>query len=418
MNIINLVKQAVNVCIPKQKNCILLMPHYGIYLGNKSSLKNYKSDNVLTFANYFLHNTSPAEYVIYLASGADDKIRTEKYNCEELFPGHKIVPFNYYEQEKYSGWNKIKNKFYIFYLFCKSKYFFIASPNCFKYKVKKQKVICLSYYVPFKNDFFEPKKGDIVTLDYHYLAKGIDYHASTSALVSQINAVATGLKITCFKNIGFCRNDNFFKTIDVQKIRESFINKIDYPVSKIVLYTPTHRDYEKSSFDITRSILGFEIDEERFEDYLIANNMIIICKLHPKQNKSIVNKKLPKGVINFMGSEDYGLTELMQISDMLITDYTSAYFDFLLLNRPVLFNFYDYDLYKKVRGFSYDPLTPFLAGEVFVDETSFYEKMDLVLKNDTFSDQRKYIVSILYKWVDGSCERTFDLFKSIERNEK
>lgn len=418
MIFINLVKKAINYCIPKQENGILLMPHSGIYLGNKSSLKNYKSDNVLTFANYLLHNSSPSEYIFYLASGNNDKIRLENEICKELFPKQKIISFNYYEQDKLKGWSKILNQIYVYYLFCKSKYFFIASPNCFKFKVKKQKVICLSYYVPFKNDFFEPKKGDIVTLDYHYLAKGIDYHASPSAIVSQINSVATGLKITCFKNIGFCRNDNFFKSIDNKRIRSIFTSKVDYPVNKIVLYTPTHRDYEKSSFDITRSIFGFDICEERFESFLLAKNMIIICKLHPKQNKSIVNKNLPKGVINFLGSDDFGLTELMQVSDMLITDYTSAYFDFLLLNKPVLFNFYDYDLYKEVRGFSYEPLEPFLAGEIFVDEESFYEKMNITLEKDAFSERRKYIVSILNKWGNGACERTYDFFKSIVANEK
>lgn len=50
----------------------------------------------------------------------------------------------------------------------------------------------------------------------------------------------------------------------------------------------------------------------------------------------------------------------MAVSDVLITDYTSAYFDFLLLDKPVVFNFYDFEEYSETRGFSFTPIKTFV----------------------------------------------------------
>ena len=398
--------------ITRKRNYIVLIPHSGIYLGNKGSLENFASDNVLTFANYLFKNTTPGEYKFFLATGGNDIIEKEKNICNSKYPDQDIVPFNYFEYPSLSFLDKIKQRVFVFSLFTKTKYFFIAAPRGFHYKVDSQKIICLSYYsTPFKNDYFEPKKGDIVTLDYRAISKGVDLFVTNSLLSSQINSIAMGMKITNFQALGMCRNDNFNIACD-PLIRKSFLSRVSYDVKKIILYTPTHRDYEQSEFDITRSILGFDVIKKDFSSFLISNNLLLICKLHPRQNKLIVTSDLPEGVINFIGSEEFGLTELMQISDMMITDYTSAYFDYILLNKPILFNFYDYEKYEQIRGFSFDPLAPFLAGEIFNDEKSFYESIMNAINNDQYEEKRVLISSIVNKWKSDSCERIYNYFKN------
>ncbi|MCS2279479.1 CDP-glycerol glycerophosphotransferase family protein [Bacteroides thetaiotaomicron] len=49
----------------------------------------------------------------------------------------------------------------------------------------------------------------------------------------------------------------------------------------------------------------------------------------------------------------------------MITDYTSTYFDFLLVNKPVIFNFYDIEEYRRVRGFSFEPIEFFVQVILF-----------------------------------------------------
>lgn len=139
--------------------------------------------------------------------------------------------------------------------------------------------------------------------------------------------------------------------------------------------------------------------------------MVIVCKLHSAQMRNIISSDVPYGIILYDKEWNLGLCELMQASDALITDYTSAYFDYLLLDRPVLFNFYDFDKYKEYRGFSYDPLDPILAGDVYNNEKSFFEGLDrIVRQEDNWSENRHFVRNLVHKYQDiGSSSRIFDL---------
>lgn len=92
-----------------------------------------------------------------------------------------------------------------------------------------------------------------------------------------------------------------------------------------------------------RSILGYvDCDLLKLSKILLKFNAALILKLHPLQNKTVLKKDLPKGILVFEQTYKYGLYDLLSFSDGMITDYTSTYFDFLLVNKPVIFNFLRY----------------------------------------------------------------------------
>ena len=139
------------------------------------------------------------------------------------------------------------------------------------------------------------------------------------------------------------------------------------------------------------------------ESFLRESGIQIICKLHSHQNEAVISRDMPDGMMIHKSTNLYGLCELMQRADVLITDYTSTYFDYLLLDRPVLFNFYDYQIYQETRGFSYDPLEPILAGDVFTDEMSFYETCDKLLKGeDNHVEKRRWVRDLQHKYTDAN----------------
>ena len=98
----------------------------------------------------------------------------------------------------------------------------------------------------------------------------------------------------------------------------------------------------------------------------------------------------------------------MAVSDVLITDYTSAYFDFLLLDKPVVFNFYDFEEYSETRGFSFTPIKNFCAGTLIYssEELLNYINEVLIKGTDNYCEKRHYVNSFFNEFIDNkSSER-------------
>ena len=124
----------------------------------------------------------------------------------------------------------------------------------------------------------------------------------------------------------------------------------------IVCYMPTFRDSEIKFFDVIDNI-------DKFQEYLKKENILFCVKLHPKS-------KLQKEFMDFtekgcgnilLVDASFDPYTLLKISDVLVTDYSSVYFDFMCLDRPVIFFCYDkYEYMSKSRElyFDYLEMTP------------------------------------------------------------
>lgn len=394
----------------KTKNIILFIPHRGFYVNDYASTRNYRSDNTLTFLHYILENGLYSDYKLIVASTeTNGRLIEEQDFISVNYPHRNILVFDFFDLGNgESILKKIRRKI----LILSSEVVISSEPHYISLRNRRQKIICASYYpAPFKNDFI-PKESPYF-MNYAYECSFFDYFISNSKLASHLDSSSTSISFDKYINIGQCRLDNF--TDKCISICENFSTLVDYPIKRIVLYTPTHRDYE-TGIDVSRSILGFKYDKEKLENFLRSNNTIIICKLHPKQNRRVVDSELPYGIINFRGNQNYGLTELMICSDLLITDYTSGYYEYLLLDKPVLFNFYDYDEYESSRGFTIDPIRTLCAGDIIYNEDSFYQKLTTCLSNngDNYKLKRNYIRDLLFTYQDGkACERLYEFINSV-----
>lgn len=149
---------------------------------------------------------------------------------------------------------------------------------------------------------------------------------------------------TEFLEFGLPRNDLLFQKAYVQKKSAELREKIHLADGKkIILYMPTFRDDKSTecyALDYHKILDAFE---QRF-----CAEFVLVVRLHPNVPRNT-------GVIPFceriIDATDFpDAQELYMVSDYLITDYSSAAFDFSLLKKPVFLCMLDFPKYKELRG--------------------------------------------------------------------
>lgn len=153
---------------------------------------------------------------------------------------------------------------------------------------------------------------------------------------------------------GYPRNDLFYRKNNPESIL-SVKKALKLPLDKkLILYAPTYRDSSIIG-DPKRNRVGFDfkIDLDSFHESL-SNEYVFILRLHQLIAKKI-NTEIYNGfLLNFSGAI-YDIQELLLVSDILITDYSSVMFDYANLKRPMLFYTYDIDQYQNdIRGLYLD----------------------------------------------------------------
>ena len=173
---------------------------------------------------------------------------------------------------------------------------------------------------------------------------------------------------------------------------------------KISLFAPTFRDLSiKIDF---RKV--FEYD--KLNEFLESNNILFIIKGHSLPGLKYLIENIDKynNILIYDSKKD--VYPLLRMTDLLITDYSSIYTDFLHTKKPVLFYPYDYeeytDLHRKLQ-FDYNEMTPGPKAKDF-NELIFWIRHFLVEGKDGFEIERERIFKLAFKYRDGkSSKRIF-----------
>ena len=107
---------------------------------------------------------------------------------------------------------------------------------------------------------------------------------------------------------------------------------------------------------------------------------------------------------NLIDLSDYdNINDILLISEMLITDYSSVVFEYSLLERPILFYSPDRDLYKEERDFYYD-YESFVPGPIITNT----EELIKGINNESF-DKDKIIAfkKKFFDYLDGKSSKRF-----------
>ena len=150
-----------------------------------------------------------------------------------------------------------------------------------------------------------------------------------------------------FLKCGLPRNDPLlrYNEYDLMRIKD----KIGIPPDKkVILYMPTFRDYVKNE---GRQLSEHPpIDIRKWEE-LFGKEYVFLFRGHYFFSKAlrIVESDFVKNV-----SDYHPLSDLYAITDIMISDYSSAFCDFSVLCRPIRCYAYDFDEYNAERGLSID----------------------------------------------------------------
>ena len=134
--------------------------------------------------------------------------------------------------------------------------------------------------------------------------------------------------------------------------------------------------------------------------------MRLIVKIHPLQEIGENMKKFSNiEVITQSQLEDFGISiyEILRSCDGLLTDYSSVYFDYMMLNRPIGFTVDDIEEYKNKRGFVFDNPYEYMPGmkiRTYEDLSRFFR--GVVCGEDLYADRRQQLNQKINRYSDGS----------------
>jgi CDP-glycerol glycerophosphotransferase (TagB/SpsB family) len=231
---------------------------------------------------------------------------------------------------------------------------------------------------------------------------------ATSESLRNVFASCLGVRPSQVIVSGYPRNDALLRTVNgydigVRRILNSVLEV--KKSARIVLYAPTYRDYLSTSPDELMKYL--HIDKARLDQVLRENGACLIAKFHKLLKHSNASQGLEKiSERVYAINEPVDLYPILTQTDVLVTDYSSVFFDFLFLDRPIVFYVPDCERYLRERGFclDFDAYTPGAKAKSF--EQLLLALGDALMGNDQFVRQRKEVRERVFDNVDGlSSER-------------
>lgn len=192
------------------------------------------------------------------------------------------------------------------------------------------------------------------------------YVFSSSETVSQ--SIRTAFRVAndhilCY---GLPRNDAFFNG----SLKTRRYSEVEY--KHVISYLPTHRNNGKTPVSIEKLF-----DLNKLDRFCRENGILFVIKKHFYHNCEKTNLAGYTNIVDLTGQSD-DTQELLYNSDALITDYSSCYIDYLLLNRPIVFYAYDLEDYLKNDREMYYRYEDVAPGEICNDFGQLYTALNQV----------------------------------------
>jgi CDP-glycerol glycerophosphotransferase (TagB/SpsB family) len=187
---------------------------------------------------------------------------------------------------------------------------------------------------------------------------------------------------------------------------------------KVLIWMPTYRKSRNGFLSELQCdtltglpLLQNENDVKQFDKFLGENNLYIIAKIHHLQAENAFFKLRFQNIRFVVDTDIFDLNlqvyDVIGKSDALITDYSSVYIDYLLIDKPIGFILDDISEYEQGRGFLYDDIRPLLPGHYIytVDDFKNY-CLDVANGIDNYKADRKRVRDLMVKYQDNrSSER-------------
>lgn len=205
-------------------------------------------------------------------------------------------------------------------------------------------------------------------------SKNWSYLVSPNKYSSEIFRSAFGFTGEIIES-GYPRNDILYN-VEVNKVNE-IRKRLEIPLGKkVILYAPTWRDDNFFGAGQYKFTYQFELNKmrERFGD-----EFVLLTRMHYLVAENFDFAAYGDFVKDVSSYPD--ISELYLVSDMLITDYSSVFFDFANLKRPIIFYMYDLKDYRdRLRGFYFD-IESDAPGPIVENQDQLFEAIDYASNN-------------------------------------
>ncbi|MCL1950505.1 MAG: CDP-glycerol glycerophosphotransferase family protein [Turicibacter sp.] len=321
-------------------------------LGNQFLMKVYE---------FYKNSPVVANRVLFLSDSRSDLSGNFEFVHKELLKrgGYEIVSFLY---PSITAKRSLKTHIQWIKYISTSKFILLDDfyPKIYRYELKGEIELVQLWHAT----------GAFKTFGFSRLGKrggpavrSRNHRNYTKALVSSTNikkyyAEAFGISENRVFATGVPRTDIFFDEGYKENITSQLYGR--YPIlkeKKVIMFAPTFRGLGQSTAYYDFSQLDVGLLYENLKD-----EYVLVMKLHPFISEK---PEIPDMYQDFVLdlSHEREINDLLFVSDLLITDYSSVCFEYSLLNRPMLFFAYDLEEYIASRDFYY-PYEGFVPGPI------------------------------------------------------
>ena len=308
------------------------------------------------------------------------------------------------------------------------KCFYLHGPS-----IGKAHYLCRAKYLCFDNEIFAKLRPDQICVfcdhgavalksirDSYRIPKDVDIVLSPSENYAPVLAREYSLEnsMSKFRHIGYPCHDVFYRECENELLKLT-----NRQFDKVFLWMPTFRKGGGHGRDDGGEVQPFGLpllrtphEHDALQQFLAANNSLLIIKIHPMQDPSTLSKlKETENIRVLTGSSVKRLHidnyRLVKCADALISDYSGIAFSYLLLDRPLGFVLSDMEAYK--RGFAMDNPQDYLVGQKILNFDDFYGFLQSVLDDkDVWQNPRQQLTQWLYSQRDGnSCQRLAEILR-------
>ena len=229
---------------------------------------------------------------------------------------------------------------------------------------------------------------------------------ASSTIGRAFRCVQHGLRPQQVLVVGAPRNDRLLRS-DAERERHAVNGWLPDDTSTLFVWLPTFRSDNSGGLDGVDLDTGTPLDLEGLQSvdrWLAANHAAILLKRHRRSRTDPAPGLERIRTIDEadLDSASLSLSSLLVAADCLITDASSIWVDFLLLDRPLICCFPDLDAYRETRGLNLEPYDAWFPGPLATDADQLLEEMARVAgATDSHAERRKWIARVLHAHRDG-----------------
>jgi CDP-glycerol glycerophosphotransferase len=275
-------------------------------------------------------------------------------------------------------------------------------------KHRRRTIVGFGHAIPFKKTGLGSSEAEKKTHFYRYrvwnASKLLTYFIIATPKLKELMPASHKLKPEKIVLLGQPKLDFIYQSSEHHyKIKEKL--QIDVEFKNIILYAPTFRQHKPTQW------FPFpDMDEKKFTEFLTENQIVMLLRPHELEQFDVPYNIDRTFVVNYELFDD--ILPLLSSADLLITDYSGVFVEFLVTDKPMIFLPYDKDEYALDRGFWFEYNQVIPGPQVYSFE-DFCSEIVQGLTDPTvgkFTRDRARSI-FLASDREGNCERILDLFR-------